>query len=123
MERKLGNAKGMLSGWWHTVRIVSPSTTVSINGANAATWSGFRKDFYRDHAAGRRLPPWFSGCYLLFGSTWLARFAPLFQPRRAWLLTVAGEYAIPRLDNCHLGNAAEPGGCARSHPRVPCAAR
>lgn len=38
------------SGWWHTARILSPSITISINGANAANWSAFRKDMLRDHA-------------------------------------------------------------------------
>jgi len=83
-----GNAKGvrftlhpgetlfMPSGWWHTARILSPSITVSINSANAANWSDFRKDFCRYHATGRRLPPWFYDSYLLFVGKWLARFAP-----------------------------------------------
>lgn len=33
------------AGWWHTARILSTSITVSINGANRANWSAFRKDF------------------------------------------------------------------------------
>ncbi len=37
----------MPSGWWHTARILSPSITISINGANATNWSDFRKDFCR----------------------------------------------------------------------------
>jgi len=83
-----GNAKGirftlhpgetlfMPSGWWHTARILSPSITISINGANAANWSDFRKDFCRYYMAGRKLPPWFVNAYLLFVGKWLALFAP-----------------------------------------------
>lgn len=63
------------SGWWHTARILSPSITVSINGANAANWSNFRKDFCRDYAPGRKLPPWFYSTYLLFVGKWLDQFA------------------------------------------------
>ena len=82
-----GNAKGirftlhpgetlfMPSGWWHTARILSPSITISINGANAANWSDFRKDFCRYHMAGRKLPPWLVNAYLLFVGKWLALFA------------------------------------------------
>jgi Cupin-like domain len=33
------------AGWWHTARILSPSITVSINGANAANWRDFSRDF------------------------------------------------------------------------------
>jgi hypothetical protein len=33
------------AGWWHTARILSPSVTVSINGANAGNWTDFRRDF------------------------------------------------------------------------------
>ncbi len=63
------------SGWWHTARILSPSITVSINGANAANWSNFRKDFCRDYAQGRKLPPWFYNAYLLVVGKWLDPFA------------------------------------------------
>jgi len=38
------------AGWWHTVRIVSPSITVSVNGANRANWPAFRRDFVEDRA-------------------------------------------------------------------------
>lgn len=87
-----GNAKGirftlhpgetlfMPSGWWHTARILSPSITISINGANAANWSDFRKDFCRYNTAGRKLPPWFYNAYLLFVGKWLALFAPYQSP-------------------------------------------
>jgi hypothetical protein len=83
-----GNAKGirftlhpgetlfMPSGWWHTACILSPSITVSINGANAANWSDFRKDFCRYYVAGRRLPPWSYNAYLFFVGKWLDLFAP-----------------------------------------------
>ena len=43
------------AGWWHTVRILSASITVSINGANRANWPAFRKDFVEDRA---RTSPW-----------------------------------------------------------------
>jgi histone arginine demethylase JMJD6 len=84
-----GNAKGirftlhpgetlfMPAGWWHTARILSPSITVSINGANAANWFDFRKDFCRYHMAGRKLPVWPVNAYLLFVGKWLDRFASL----------------------------------------------
>jgi histone arginine demethylase JMJD6 len=58
------------SGWWHTARILSPSITVSINGANNANWSDFRKDFSRDYT-GRKLPPSAVNAYLLFVGKWL----------------------------------------------------
>jgi cupin-like protein len=84
-----GNAKGvrftlhpgetlfMPAGWWHTARILSPSITVSINGANAANWSEFRGDFCRYYITGRRLPPWFYNAYLLAVGKWLALSASL----------------------------------------------
>jgi hypothetical protein len=64
------------SGWWHTARILTPSITVSINGANAANWSNFRKDFCRDYAPARKLPPSLYNAYLLFVGKWLELFAP-----------------------------------------------
>jgi hypothetical protein len=57
-------------------RILSPSITIAINGANAVNWSDFRKDFYRYYMAGRKLPPSFVNAYLLFVGKWLAMFAP-----------------------------------------------
>ncbi len=39
------------SGWWHTARILSPSITVSINGANQANWANFKKDYCASMAA------------------------------------------------------------------------
>jgi hypothetical protein len=41
------------SGWWHTVRILSPSITVSVNTANRANWGKLRADFCRIHVHGR----------------------------------------------------------------------
>jgi len=82
-----GNAKGirftlhpgetlfMPAGWWHTARILSPSITISINSANAANWSDFRKDFCRYHMAGRKLPPWLVNAYFHFVGNWLGTFA------------------------------------------------
>jgi histone arginine demethylase JMJD6 len=66
-----GETLFMPSGWWHTARILSPSVTVSINGANAANWSDFRRDFCRYYMKGRKLPPWFVNVYLLFAGNWL----------------------------------------------------
>jgi len=42
------------AGWWHTARILSPSITVSINGANRANWPAFRKDFVVDRGRSSR---------------------------------------------------------------------
>ena len=42
------------AGWWHTARILSTSITVSINGANKANWSAFRKDFVDEHKEASR---------------------------------------------------------------------
>ena len=70
-----GETLFMPSGWWHTARILSPSITISINGANAANWSDFQKDFCRYHMAGSRLPPWLVNAYLLFVGKWLALIA------------------------------------------------
>jgi histone arginine demethylase JMJD6 len=39
------------SGWWHTARILSPSITVAISGANAANWTAFKRDMLQDHRA------------------------------------------------------------------------
>jgi hypothetical protein len=33
------------SGWWHTVKILSSSITISINAANRSNWGGFVRDF------------------------------------------------------------------------------
>ncbi len=33
------------AGWWHTVRILTPSITVSCDGANAANWALFKSDY------------------------------------------------------------------------------
>ena len=72
-----GETLFMPSGWWHTARILSPSITISINGANAANWSNFRKDYCRYYMTGRKLPPWFVDAYLRFVGTWLSVSAPV----------------------------------------------
>lgn len=41
------------SGWWHTVRILTPSITVSLNGAARANWRSFSRDFRHINLAGR----------------------------------------------------------------------
>ena len=33
------------SGWWHTVRILTPSITVSINSANRNNWRNYVDDY------------------------------------------------------------------------------
>lgn len=71
-----GETLFMPSGWWHTARILSPSITISINGANAVNWSAFRTDYCRYYMTGRKLPPWFVNAYLLFVGKWLGLFAP-----------------------------------------------
>jgi hypothetical protein len=70
-----GETLFMPAGWWHTARILSPSITISINGANAANWSDFRKDFCRYHMAGRKLPPPLANAYFLFVGKWLSLLA------------------------------------------------
>jgi len=52
------------SGWWHTARILTPSITVSINGANHANWSIFRSDFCKDRIAGPRFKALLVALYL-----------------------------------------------------------
>ena len=42
------------AGWWHTARILTPSITVSINGANRGNWTDFRRDYCA--AIARRSP-------------------------------------------------------------------
>jgi len=70
-----GETLFMPSGWWHTARILSPSITISINGANAANWCEFRKDFCRYHIAGGKLPPWLVNAYLLLVGKCFSVFA------------------------------------------------
>src|SRR5262245_33576183 len=70
-----GETLFMPSGWWHTARILSPSITISINGANAANWSDFRKDFCRYYMTGRKLPPWAFNAYLFSVGKWLTLFS------------------------------------------------
>jgi hypothetical protein len=41
-------------GWWHTVRMVSTSITISVNTANAANWSELRQEFCRLNGHSRR---------------------------------------------------------------------
>jgi histone arginine demethylase JMJD6 len=70
-----GETLFMPAGWWHTARILSPSITISINGANAANWSDFRKDFCRYYLAGRKLPAPLANAYFLLVGKWLGLFA------------------------------------------------
>lgn len=71
-----GETLFMPSGWWHTARILSPSITVSINGANAANWSNFRRDFCRYNMPGRKFLPWILNSYLMFVGNWLSMLPP-----------------------------------------------
>jgi Cupin-like domain len=52
------------SGWWHTARILSPSITVSINGANAANWRNFSRDLRQSYWAGHRAKGAMGAAYL-----------------------------------------------------------
>ena len=52
------------SGWWHTARILSPSITVSINGANAANWKDFSRDLRQSYWAGHRTKGAVGSAYL-----------------------------------------------------------
>jgi hypothetical protein len=61
------------SGWWHTARILSPSITVSINGANHANWTNFRKDFCREYMAGRKAKAILAAAYFKFVGAVLSR--------------------------------------------------
>jgi len=54
------------SGWWHTARILSPSITVSINGANAANWKNFSRDFRQSYWAGHKTKGAVGSAYLGF---------------------------------------------------------
>lgn len=72
-----GETLFMPSGWWHTARILSPSITVSINGANAANWGNFRRDFCRYNMPGRKFLPWALNGYLMFVGNWLSMLPPI----------------------------------------------
>jgi hypothetical protein len=52
------------AGWWHTARILSPSITVSVNGANAANWADFARDVCRVYWAGNKLKQKIGSAYL-----------------------------------------------------------
>jgi histone arginine demethylase JMJD6 len=52
------------AGWWHTARILSPSITVSINGANAANWKNFSRDFSQSYWAGHKAKSVVGSVYL-----------------------------------------------------------
>ena len=52
------------SGWWHTARILSPSITVSINGANAANWKDFSRDLRQSYWAGHTAKKAVGSAYL-----------------------------------------------------------
>ena len=49
-ELHAGETLFVPGGWWHTVRILTPSVTVSANGVNRANSVGFRND-YCEHIA------------------------------------------------------------------------
>jgi hypothetical protein len=52
------------SGWWHTARILSPSITVSINGANAANWKNFSRDLHKSYWGGHKAKGALGAAYL-----------------------------------------------------------
>lgn len=41
------------SGWWHTVKILSPSITISVNAANRPNWTPFVADWVGSMRKGR----------------------------------------------------------------------
>jgi hypothetical protein len=41
------------SGWWHTVKILSPSITISVNAANRPNWTAFVADWVGSKREGR----------------------------------------------------------------------
>ena len=41
------------SGWWHTVKILSPSITISVNTANRPNWAAFVRDYVGSKRASR----------------------------------------------------------------------
>lgn len=51
------------SGWWHTVRILSPSIAVSVNYANAKNWRSYATD-YRAMLARAHSPAIASAVYM-----------------------------------------------------------
>jgi cupin-like protein len=57
------------AGWWHTARILTPSITVSINGANAANWKDFRHDFCESYWSGHKAKKAVGSAYLGFIGT------------------------------------------------------
>lgn len=44
-ELHAGETLFVPAGWWHTVRILNPSVTVSVNGLNRANSAWFRNDY------------------------------------------------------------------------------
>jgi len=68
------------AGWWHTARILSPSITVSINGANRANWPAFRKDFVVDRARSSQWRARLLSPYLLMLGAFF-RLENLFEPQ------------------------------------------
>jgi histone arginine demethylase JMJD6 len=55
------------AGWWHTVRILSPSITVSVNGLNRANSAAFRNDYCENIAQRSALVSFIVRAGLLFG--------------------------------------------------------
>lgn len=70
-----GETLFMPAGWWHTARILSPSITVSINGANVANWTEFRKDLCQYYMVGRKVPPSIYAAYFFVVGKWIQLFA------------------------------------------------
>jgi hypothetical protein len=59
-----GETLFMPAGWWHTANIVTTSITVSINGANAANWKSFTRDYCRSIGRHSRLKAACLGLYM-----------------------------------------------------------
>ncbi len=60
------------SGWWRSARILEPSITVSVTGANRANWRGYRADYPLYYTDGRR---WKGS----LATSWLAVVGPLLN--------------------------------------------
>lgn len=63
-----GETLFMPAGWWHTVKILSPSITVSVSGASSGNWKAFSRDLMRAQRKNNPVKAAFVGAYLSFYS-------------------------------------------------------
>jgi histone arginine demethylase JMJD6 len=66
-ELHAGETLFVPAGWWHTVRILNPSVTVSVNGLNRANSGAFRNDYCANLARRSALVSSVVGAWLRFG--------------------------------------------------------